>query len=340
MKRLANDSEMIPSGTFVIVERVPIEYAEVNHKGHPHNFAGNAATGLLSTIMVKPNERADTGEAREAIPEICLPYFSKPDFLKGLDECRFFVMRSANMENIIISRQQNQWATTKNNETKLNEAFSASPHVFLFFVVSKISNLQGIARMTSLITHKSSSFWRNVELIKLGGCFKVQWLSYAPLSSNRTANIRNALNENQPVFLSRDCTELDRKAGRELSLLIDIPFKEKASGQEQNPRNDDVLLKQSFTEDRRRTEGDSRPIFDVLYRYIPNFRDSIQSVDAENLSTIYNKLSRLVKTSYDDTESHRDERRKDRRRCRDRDSQANIAERHHRVRKNNERGYR
>ena len=49
-------------------------------------------------------------------------YFTREEFLQSLDKAWFFVIRSSNFENIQISTTYGEWATTKANEGKLNEA--------------------------------------------------------------------------------------------------------------------------------------------------------------------------------------------------------------------------
>lgn len=56
---------------------------------------------------------------------------------KELDEisndARYFIIRSANQENINTAKEFNKWATTKNNEYKLDRAFQSKNNVILFF---------------------------------------------------------------------------------------------------------------------------------------------------------------------------------------------------------------
>ena len=52
---------------------------------------------------------------------------------------------NSNFENIQISRTYGEWATTKVNESRLNEAFNSVPHVYLIFTVSKIQEFKGFA---------------------------------------------------------------------------------------------------------------------------------------------------------------------------------------------------
>ncbi len=87
-----------------------------------------------------------------------------------MDKAWFFVIWSSNFENIQISRTYGEWATTKVNESRLNEAFNSCPHVYLIFTVSKTNEFKGFGWMGSLAS-KESGWWKNTESIKLGGCF-------------------------------------------------------------------------------------------------------------------------------------------------------------------------
>lgn len=80
--------------------------------------------------------------------------------------------------------------------------------------------------MSSPISNKVGVFWKNTETIKLGGCFKVQWITTNTLFFNRVANFSNSYNDNEPLKKSRDGTEVDPKVGREVCLMFEIPFRE------------------------------------------------------------------------------------------------------------------
>lgn len=239
------------------------------------------------------NENAIQSEGKEFKGESCAAFFYKSEFNQKLNEAKFFVLRSANMENILISRQYSEWATTRSNEAKLNEAFNSGGTVFLIFIVAKIPHFQGIAVMTSLTSSKSSNFWKNAELIKLGGCFKLQWITYAPIAFNRALSIRNAFSDNQPVFLSRDCVEIDPKAGKDLCMLFDVNFKERSHTPDHVAPENNTLG--SVVEDSKRPfEGDTKPIFDILYRYIPQLSEAMRKVEEPEKKEMINKLSRFL----------------------------------------------
>lgn len=76
------------------------------------------------------------------------------------DNCRFFIIKSSNKENVDISQKYSEWATTVSNQKKLNEAFQNS-NVILIFSVNKSGNFQGYAIMSSFISDKVSNIWQN-----------------------------------------------------------------------------------------------------------------------------------------------------------------------------------
>ena len=80
--------------------------------------------------------------------------------------------------------------------------------------------------MVSGISSKLASYWKNTETIRLGGCFRVKWVTTANLMFNKISNMTNPYCDNELIRKSRDSTEIDPKAGRELCHLFEIPFRE------------------------------------------------------------------------------------------------------------------
>ena len=222
----------------MLIERVPIEYADFSYKkpgtfdsvkpiSHPRKFS-NQASDKPKKEVSKPKPQNYNTENQPEIQDNqkIVPLFTREEFDTALNKARFFIIRSANQENIHVSREYKEWATTRSNEGRLNEAYTTSPHVFFIFAVSKTPYFQGIARMSSPISSKVGIFWKNTETIKLGGCFKVQWITTNTLFFNRVANFTNSYNDNEPLKKSRDGTEVDPKIGREVCLMFEIPFRE------------------------------------------------------------------------------------------------------------------
>ena len=74
----------------------------------------------------------------------------------------------------MVSRKYEEWATTRSNQIKLENAFNTSPHVFLIYSVAKMAEFKGFARMGTLpSTQQGGGHWVNTSNINLGGCFTV-----------------------------------------------------------------------------------------------------------------------------------------------------------------------
>lgn len=55
---------------------------------------------------------------------------------------RYFIVKSSNRENLELSVERGLWATHRNNEAKLNEAFDTCDHVILVFSVNETRHFQ------------------------------------------------------------------------------------------------------------------------------------------------------------------------------------------------------
>eukprot|EP00240_Pyramimonas_obovata_P013845 CAMPEP_0118955430 /NCGR_PEP_ID=MMETSP1169-20130426/59954_1 /TAXON_ID=36882 /ORGANISM="Pyramimonas obovata, Strain CCMP722" /LENGTH=197 /DNA_ID=CAMNT_0006903275 /DNA_START=194 /DNA_END=784 /DNA_ORIENTATION=- len=128
---------------------------------------------------------------------------------------RYFILKSLNHQNIASAIEHGVWATQKQNERKLNEAYYSAEAVYLIFSVNMSHHFQGYARMISPIGHRGSSMWEGD--VSIGGQFRVAWQCLYDLSFNQTLHIRNPLNEDKPVKISRDGQELTQEVGDALS---------------------------------------------------------------------------------------------------------------------------
>lgn len=137
---------------------------------------------------------------------------------------RYFIIKSNNEENLQIARQHNEWATTVSNQAKLIEAFVQKSNVILLFSVNKSAKFQGFARMESNIQNYQSQYWKDKDMIKLGGVFKIRWLKHSELSFAKVGNYKNPLNNNDPIKKSRDTTELPADMGYEISNMFEGPL--------------------------------------------------------------------------------------------------------------------
>eukprot|EP00929_Paragymnodinium_shiwhaense_P120159 TRINITY_DN92056_c0_g1_i1.p1 TRINITY_DN92056_c0_g1~~TRINITY_DN92056_c0_g1_i1.p1 ORF type:complete len:565 (+),score=99.45 TRINITY_DN92056_c0_g1_i1:124-1818(+) len=132
---------------------------------------------------------------------------------------RFFVLRSNSGENLVKSVECNAWATQRQNEQKLNDAFHAGGAVILVFSVNKSNNFQGYARMRGPTGKCSVS---GDPFRGFGRLFDIEWLRLHDLDIGEVAHLRNPLDDARNIGLSRDGQELTRDVGAEVCRLIDL----------------------------------------------------------------------------------------------------------------------
>ncbi|OWM71948.1 YTH domain-containing protein 1 isoform X2 [Punica granatum] len=136
---------------------------------------------------------------------------------------RYFVIKSLNYQNIQLSIERGIWATQVMNEPILEEAFNNSGKVILIFSVNMSGFFQGYAQMISSIGWRRDNVWSqgNGRSNPWGRSFKVKWLRLSELPFQKTLHLRNPLNDNKPVKISRDCQELPQDIGEALCELLD-----------------------------------------------------------------------------------------------------------------------
>lgn len=133
---------------------------------------------------------------------------------------RFFVIKSFNYENLLISRESNKWATTKQNQIKLEEAFNDTDNKFviLIFSINRSGSYQGYAVMTSNRS-KSDAKWKTKSFFNLASSFDIIWLNYSNVKFSDLKNLKNPLNFFEPVVKSRDTQELPQDIGSKICNL-------------------------------------------------------------------------------------------------------------------------
>eukprot|EP00931_Biecheleriopsis_adriatica_P087311 TRINITY_DN61803_c0_g1_i1.p1 TRINITY_DN61803_c0_g1~~TRINITY_DN61803_c0_g1_i1.p1 ORF type:complete len:537 (+),score=81.81 TRINITY_DN61803_c0_g1_i1:65-1675(+) len=131
---------------------------------------------------------------------------------------RYFVIKSNSHKNLVLSIENNVWATQRHNEDKFNDAFKHGSHVILIFSVNNSGCFQGYAKMLGRVgssdkTHVFRSF---------GRAFDVRWLRLDELDFSEVGDITNPWNEHKSVKISRDGQELPNEVGARLCELFDL----------------------------------------------------------------------------------------------------------------------
>ncbi|XP_030524804.1 zinc finger CCCH domain-containing protein 45 isoform X1 [Rhodamnia argentea] len=136
---------------------------------------------------------------------------------------RYFIIKSLNHHNLQLSIEKGIWATQVMNEPILEEAFHNSGKVILIFSVNMSGFFQGYAQMMSPIGWRRDKLWSqgNGRNNPWGRSFKVKWLRLYDLPFQKTLHLKNPLNDNKPVKISRDCQELPQDVGEALCELLD-----------------------------------------------------------------------------------------------------------------------
>ncbi|KAH7287627.1 hypothetical protein KP509_32G067100 [Ceratopteris richardii] len=222
-----------------LAQRHGMSSLQVDAKDFKSSQVGAMANGsaVESVPEVSPSLLLHLKEAKEtqvassvqASPPLLagLPTTQMPPFLSAstpLPEgtSRFFIVKSCSRENLHLSVMRGMWATHRNNEAKLNDAFDSCDNVILVFSVNETGHFQGCARMVSKIgVISGGGNWKYADgNARFGNNFLLKWLKLCELSFHKTRHLRNSYNDNLPVKISRDCQELEPTVGEQLASLL------------------------------------------------------------------------------------------------------------------------
>ncbi|XP_022255830.1 YTH domain-containing protein 1-like [Limulus polyphemus] len=144
-------------------------------------------------------------------------------FFRG---ARFFLIKSNNIENVVLSKAKGVWSTPPQNESKLNQAFKESKNVLLIFSVKGSGKFQGFARLSGSSRHDGPSIqWvlpPGLSARALGGVFQVDWICRHELPFTKSQHLFNPWNEGKQVKIGRDGQEIEPRVGEELCRLFPV----------------------------------------------------------------------------------------------------------------------
>ena len=140
---------------------------------------------------------------------------------------RFFVLKSADEDNIHKSIKYRIWCSTIKGNQKLQKAFKDADNkypIYLFFSVNGSGRFLGLAQMTSDIEYRANfNYWSQNE--KWKGFFFLVWLTVKDIPNRVFRHINNEYNENKSVTASRDTQEIPTNAGSEmLKIFSEYPY--------------------------------------------------------------------------------------------------------------------
>ncbi|XP_022252346.1 YTH domain-containing protein 1-like [Limulus polyphemus] len=141
-------------------------------------------------------------------------------------DARFFLIKSNNIENVVLSKAKGVWSTPPQNESKLNQAFKESKNVLLIFSVKGSGKFQGFARLAGNSRHDGPSIqWvlpPGLSARALGGVFQVDWICRHELAFTKTQHLYNPWNDGKQVKIGRDGQEIEPRVAEELCRLFPV----------------------------------------------------------------------------------------------------------------------
>lgn len=186
---------------------------DVKRKRHTKTFSSHVSTSLDNSRKndsISPLKR-NTDE-----------YISKLNFL--FRDARFFIIKSSNPENIVLSKEKGVWATLPQNQIKLSEAFRSSENVILVFSAKESGKFSGFARLATCVDRSISPVpWvvpAELTLNLLKGTFRIDWICRNDLPFTFTTSLYNPWNCNKPVKIARDGQEVEPRVGEKLCRLF------------------------------------------------------------------------------------------------------------------------
>nr|XP_054920809.1 YTH domain-containing protein 1-like isoform X1 [Dermacentor andersoni] len=139
---------------------------------------------------------------------------------------RFFLVKSNNHENVVLSKAKGVWSTPPQNEAKLNQAFRECKNVILIYSVKESGKFQGFARLASESNHDCPTIqWvlpPGLSARALGGVFQVDWICRRELPFTKTAHLYNPWNDGKQVKIGRDGQEIEPRVAEELCQLFPV----------------------------------------------------------------------------------------------------------------------
>eukprot|EP01001_Neometanema_parovale_P006310 NODE_267_length_2794_cov_279.956196_g251_i0.p1 GENE.NODE_267_length_2794_cov_279.956196_g251_i0~~NODE_267_length_2794_cov_279.956196_g251_i0.p1 ORF type:complete len:484 (-),score=79.31 NODE_267_length_2794_cov_279.956196_g251_i0:415-1866(-) len=140
---------------------------------------------------------------------------------------RFFVIKSFTQDDVNQSVETHVWASTKNGNATLENAWatSADEGIYLFFSVNGSGGFCGVSKMVSPVKQGQDIQWSGSDRWK--GHFGVHWLFVVDVPNTALKHLMNC--EQMPVTRSRDTDEVPFEVGCEMMNIFrhtaqDIPY--------------------------------------------------------------------------------------------------------------------
>ena len=139
---------------------------------------------------------------------------------QNLDGAKFYIARSFNVEDVLVSIHQGVWCgSNEQTNRKLNHGYKENrannAPVYLFFGVISSGRFCGVAEMTSFVDFKArSNIWFSNKN-KQQGRFKVRWVYVKDVPNGKLNHITLENNDNKTIAFTRDGHDVPHERGVE-----------------------------------------------------------------------------------------------------------------------------
>ena len=184
---------------------------------------------------------------------------------KNLKNAKYYIARSYNIEDILVSIQTGTWCSNDQGNRKLNHGFrenrSSNAPVYLLFSINGSKHFCGAAEMASFVDFKAKdNIWFSNKN-KWRGRFKVKWIYVKDVPNAKMNHIKLENNEDKPIAFSRDGQDVPQEKGEEALRFIHNYAHEKTVLEDTEKMN--IVLEKlegGGRDDPRRAENLPRPV--------------------------------------------------------------------------------
>ncbi|KAM0451461.1 hypothetical protein ACHAO4_006136 [Trichoderma viride] len=140
-------------------------------------------------------------------------------------------VKSFNSINVDMAQRDGLWITKAENGPMLSFAFHQCKAVYLIFSINKSKAFQGYARMTTAPDPNiAPAKWMSNISWKASYPFRIEWLNTRRTAFWTLGDLKNAFNDDAPVFVGRDGQEYPEDCGRKILEVLDQSSEESKSG--------------------------------------------------------------------------------------------------------------
>ncbi|PNP37307.1 hypothetical protein TGAMA5MH_10789 [Trichoderma gamsii] len=152
-------------------------------------------------------------------------------------EARFFLVKSFNSMNVEMAQRDGLWITKAENGPMLSFAFKQCKTVYLIFSINKSKAFQGYARMTTAPDlNIAPAKWMSNISWKASYPFRIEWLNTRRTAFWTLGDLKNAFNDDAPVFVGRDGQEYPEDCGHKILEVLDQSPEESSKSGGDSPK--------------------------------------------------------------------------------------------------------